>query len=109
MDSINSPQVEEHINNNMLKSLDYTNSWHRPLKSIKTEIVVYHKLVQRLKMNAYYDRVKIAQRKRFKYLGFHLDANLSFRIMIDAQFIKLRKEYMILKYTFTDSFHHFTN
>ena len=82
----------------MLKLLNYANSWHQPLNPIKTEMVVCHKSVQGPKVNIYYDGVKIAQKKSFKYLGFHLDAKLSFRIVIDAQFIKLRKAYTTLKY-----------
>ena len=48
-------------------------------------------------MNIYYDRVKVAQRKSFKYLGFHLDVKLPFRTVINAPFIQLRKAYVILK------------
>ena len=33
-----------------------------------------------------------------KYLGFHLQAKLPFRLMIDSQFIKLRKGYEIMKW-----------
>ncbi len=60
--------------------------------------VCYHKSMHCSKLNIYSDRVKITQKKNFKYLGFHLDAKLSFRIMIDTQFIKFRKAYMILKF-----------
>jgi hypothetical protein len=60
--------------------------------------VVYHKSVQCPKLEVYFDGMKIIQTKSFKYLGFYLDAKLSFRNMIDAQFIKLRKAHIILKF-----------
>ncbi len=82
----------------MSKLLNYSNDWHQPLNPNKTEFVVYHKSVQCPNLEIYYDGVKIMQKKNFKYLGFHLDAKLSFRNMIDAQFLKLRKAYVILKF-----------
>jgi hypothetical protein len=91
-------EIEGRINKDMQKLLNYANEWHQPLNPNKTEFVVYHKSVHCPKLNIYYDGVKIIQKKNFKYLGFHLDAKLSFRIMIDAQFIKFRKAYMILKF-----------
>jgi len=45
-----------------------------------------------------YDGTKITQKKAFKYLGFLLDAKLSFRHLIDSQFLKLRKTYRIMKF-----------
>jgi hypothetical protein len=91
-------EIEERINKDMLNLLNYAKDWHQPLNPNKTEMVVYHKSVKCPKLEIYYDGVKILQKKNFKYLGFHLDAKLSFRAMIDAQFIKLRKAYIILKY-----------
>jgi hypothetical protein len=82
----------------MLMLLKYTNDWHQPLIPTKSELVVYHKSVQCRRLNVYYDGIKILQKNNFKYLGFHLDSKLSFRCMIDAQFIKLRKAYVILNY-----------
>ncbi|CAF2070985.1 unnamed protein product [Rotaria magnacalcarata] len=90
--------IEKHINNDMQNLMEYANEWHQPLNPKKTELVNYHRAVQSPKLNVYYDGVKIIQSKSFKYLGFYLDAKLSFRIMIDAQFIKLRKAYAILKF-----------
>lgn len=49
-------------------------------------------------MNIVYNGKRIKQSKCFKYLGFHLDAKLSFRTMIDAQLRKLHKSYQIMKY-----------
>jgi hypothetical protein len=72
--------------------------WHQPLNPKKTELVVYHKPVRYPKLNISYNGERIVQKKNFKYLGFIIDAKLSFRNMIDAQFIKLRRSYVILKY-----------
>ncbi len=91
-------EIVERINNDMSMLLKYTNDWHQPLNPTKSELVVYHKSIQCPRLNVYYDGIKILQKNNFKYLGFHLDAKLSFRCMIDAQFIKLRKAYVILKY-----------
>jgi hypothetical protein len=82
----------------MLMLLKYANDWHQSLNPTKTEMVVYHKSRQCPRLNVYYDWIKILQKNNFKYLGFHLDSKLSFRCMIDAQFIKLRKAFVILKY-----------
>jgi hypothetical protein len=91
-------EIEERINKDMLMLLKYANDWHQPLNPSKTEMVIYHKSIQCPRLNVYYDGIKILQKSNFKYLGFHLDSKLSFRYMIDAQFIKLRKAYVILKY-----------
>jgi hypothetical protein len=91
-------EISNRINNDMLQLLTYSNDWHQPLNPNKTEFVVYNKCVKYPKLQIYYDGVQIQQKNCFKYLGFHLDAKLSFRIMIDAQFIKLRKAYSIIKF-----------
>ncbi|CAF1452565.1 unnamed protein product [Adineta steineri] len=91
-------EIIKRINKDMINLLKYSNDWHQPLNPSKTEFVVYHTSVQWPKLDIYYDGVKIIQKKSFKYLGFHLDAKLSFRNMIDAQFLKLRKAYIILKF-----------
>lgn len=90
--------IEKRINKNLVNLLKYANKWHQPSNPSKTEIVMYHRTVQCPRLNVYYDGVKIQQNKDFKYLGFHLDAKLSFRYLIDAQTIKMRKAYNILKY-----------
>ncbi|CAF2053604.1 unnamed protein product [Rotaria magnacalcarata] len=91
-------QIEKEINSDMQNLLNYANDWHQPLNPNKTELVNYHKAVQSPKLDIYYADVKILQTNSFKYLGFNLDAKLSFRSMIDAQFSKLRKAYAILKF-----------
>ena len=91
-------ELEKQINNDMVLLLKYTNDWHQPLNPNKTETVVYHNLRQSPRLNINYDGIQICQKNSFKYLGFHLDSKLTFRFMIDAQFIKLRKAYVILKY-----------
>lgn len=90
--------IEQRINTDLLNLAKYTNDWHQPLNPNKTEIVVYHKAVQYPKLEIYYNGVKILQKANFKYLGFHLDAKLSFKFMIDAQMIKLKNAYKILKF-----------
>lgn len=91
-------EIEKRINDDMQQLLNYTTNWHQPLNPNKTELVVYHKSVRCPEIKIFYDGVKISQKKRFKYLGFYLDAKLFFHNMIDAQFIKLRKAYSILKF-----------
>ena len=90
--------IEKQINKDMLNLQMYANDWHQPLNPNTTEFVVHHKTVQCPKLDIYYDGVRIVQKKNFKYLGVHLGAKLSFRYMVEAQFIKLRKVYVILKY-----------
>jgi hypothetical protein len=77
-------EINERINNDMQKLLAYSKDWHQPLNPRKTEIVVYHRSVQCPKLDIFFDGVKIIQTKSFKYLGFYLDAKLSFRNMIEA-------------------------
>ncbi|CAF3552563.1 unnamed protein product [Rotaria sp. Silwood1] len=40
-------EIEERINNDMLMLRKYTNDWHQPLNPMKSEMVIYHKVVQR--------------------------------------------------------------
>ena len=79
-------------------SIAPSTDWYQPLNPNKTELIVYYTAVQCPRLNVYYDGTKITQKNGFKYLGFLLDSKLSFRGMIEAQFIKLRKAYVILKY-----------
>lgn len=91
-------EMENNINNDMKTLLAYAKDLHQPLNPMKTELVNYHRAVQSPRLEIYYDGAQIIQKRSFKYLGFHLDAKLSFRIMLDAQFVKLRKAYSILKF-----------
>ena len=91
-------EVEERINKELIKLRDYARDWHQPLNPKKTELVVYHRSVQCPKLDIVYDGERIIQKQSFKYLGFHLDAKLAFRAMIDSQLGKARKGYVILKY-----------
>ena len=91
-------EIEKQINKDMMMMLKYTKDWRQPLNPNKTEMVVYHKSRQCPRLHVYYDGIKIVQKDNFKYLGFHIDSKLTFRCLIDAQFNKLRKAYVILKY-----------
>ncbi|CAM4904962.1 unnamed protein product [Rotaria socialis] len=91
-------EIQTRINNDMVKLEQYADNNHQPVNKNKTEFIVYHKSIQVPKIRIVYQGQCIQQQKAFKYLGFHLDSKLSFRGMIDAQFIKLRKSYTILKY-----------
>jgi hypothetical protein len=96
-----SKQIEEiqtRINNDMSKLEEYANNNHQPVNKNKTEFVIYHKSVQPPKIQIHYQGQRLQKQKSFKYLGFHLDSNLSFSMMLNAQFVKLRKSYTILKY-----------
>ncbi|CAF1552707.1 unnamed protein product [Rotaria magnacalcarata] len=91
-------EIQTRINNDMVKLEQYADNNHQPVNKNKMEFVVYHKSVQVPKIRIVYQGQCIQQQKTFKYLDFHLDSKLSFRGMIHAQFIKLRKSYAILKY-----------
>jgi len=86
-------EVEDRINQDLTQLLQYSNDWHQPLNPLKTELVVYHKSVQCSKLQVKFDGIIIEQKKIFKYLGFSLDGKLSFRRLIDAQFLKLNKSF----------------
>jgi hypothetical protein len=82
----------------MTKLEEYANNNHQPVNKNKTEFVIYHKSVQPPKIQIHYQGQRLQKQKSFKYLGFHLDSKLSFSMMLNAQFVKLRKSYTILKY-----------
>ncbi len=71
---------------------------HQPVNKNKTEFVIYYSSAQVPKIKIIYQGQPIKQQKTFKYLGFYLDSKLSFRSMLDSQFVKLRKSHAILKY-----------
>ena len=91
-------EVEDRINHDLTQLLQYSNDWHQPLNPLKTELVVYHKSVQCPKLQVKFDGIIIEQKKIFKYLRFSLDGKLSFRRLIDAQFLKLKKSFTIMKH-----------
>ncbi|CAF1277970.1 unnamed protein product [Rotaria magnacalcarata] len=91
-------EIQTRINNDLLKLATYAESNHQPINNNKTEFVIYHKTVQIPKIQIFYQGQSILRQNSFKYLGFHIDSKLSFNVMINAQLVKLRKSYSILKY-----------
>ena len=96
--SLQTNDIENRINKDLQNLQKYMNDWHQRLNPSKTEMIVYHRTVKCPRFNIFYDGMKIQQKKNFKYLGFHLDAMLSFRYLIDSQTTKMRKAYSILKF-----------
>jgi hypothetical protein len=91
-------EIEKRINEDMNNLLRYAKEWHQPVNPKKTEVIVFHRGVRCPKIKIFYNGIQLVQQKVFKYLGFHLDSRLSFRNMIDAQLVKMRRAYQILKY-----------
>ena len=91
-------EIQRRINNDVLKLEEYSINNHQPVNHKKIEFGTYHKLVQVPEIHVKYANQSIQRQRPFKYLGFHLDYKLSFNNMINAQFIKLRKSFTILKY-----------
>ena len=76
----------------------YASTWLQPVNPSKTELVVYRASVQAPKLEILYDGTRVVQSKCFKYLGYDLDAKLSFQALVTAQTNKMQKTYQILKY-----------
>jgi hypothetical protein len=91
-------EVQNRINKDMVNLSRYSINWSQPLQPEKSEAVVYHTSVQCPRIDIRYEGKRIEQKRSVRYLGFHLDAKLSFRLMIDSQLIKLRKGYDIMKW-----------
>ena len=66
----------------------YAVDWYQPIYAKKAEIVVYYTSVQCPKLGILLDHAPLTQRNNFKYLGFHLD----------AQLVKTRRSFIIMKY-----------
>lgn len=91
-------EMESRINKGLLKLASYTATNHQPINFKKTEYVIYRKSVQIPNIKISFQGQAIQRSNSFKYLGFHIDAKLSFNVMLDTQFAKLRKSFTILKY-----------
>jgi hypothetical protein len=90
--------IERAMNNDMEKLYTCTTNWLQPVNVSKTEYVIYHRAVQTPNLNITYNETTIVKKTSYKYLGFRIDAKLSFRQLLDDQMIKLRRAYAILKY-----------
>ena len=90
--------IQRIMNKDLEKLYVYTTTWHQPVNVGKSEYVIYHRAVQSPKIKVVYNKTSLLKKTEYKYLGFRLDAKLSFHHLLDDQLIKLRKAYIILKY-----------
>jgi len=75
--------IERVMNNDMEKLYTYTTNWLQPVNVSKTEYVIYHRAVQSPNINITYNETAIAKNTSNKYLGFRIDAKLSFYQLLD--------------------------
>ena len=90
--------IECRMNEDLRRMYTYTTDWHQPINVSKTEYVIYHRAVQSPNIIIVYNGSRIGKKTSYRYLGFRIDAKLSFRLLLDEQLIKLRKAYTILKH-----------
>ena len=86
------------MNKNLQKLHEYANQCHQPINSKKTEFVVFTNIVNHLKLIMNYEGSPLEKIKIFKYLGYQLDARMTFKSSVDAQLEKCRQAYHIIKY-----------
>ena len=91
-------EIQHKIDEDMSNLHLYASTWLQPVNPSKIELVVYHASVQARKPEIVCDRTRVVQSKCFKYLGYDLDAKLSFQALVTAQTNKMQKTYQILKY-----------
>jgi hypothetical protein len=75
--------IEQRMNDDLLKLQEYAERWHQPVNSEKTQFVIYTQIVNHLKLNINYENSPLEQTKTFKYLGYVLDTRLSFKPLVD--------------------------
>ena len=85
------------MNRDMEKLYEYTQKWHQPVNVKKTEYVIFHRAVQTPAMTIKYDEEDIMKKTSYRYLGYRLEARLSFQQMLNEQMVKLQRAYSILK------------
>jgi hypothetical protein len=89
--------IERRMNEDMRKLYVYTSTWCQPVNVRKTEFVIYHRNVRCPHIVVKFNEVPLIKKPCYKYLGYKIDAQLSFRPLITDQMLKLRKAYSILK------------
>jgi len=90
--------IERVMNDDIKKLYTYTTNWYQPVNVSKTEYVIYHRAVQSPNIDIIYNGTAIGKKTSYKYLGFGIDAQLSFRYLLDDQIVKLRRAYTILEH-----------
>ena len=73
--------------------------YRRESKGIRTSFLSQNRTVQCTQISTWFDGLQMKQSRSFKYPGFPLDGKLSFRSMLDAQLVKLRRLNAVLKYS----------
>ena len=91
-------EIEQRINNDLIKLHEYAMKWHQPVNSKKTEFVNFTHIVNCPKLNISYNGTQLEQKNNFKYLGYRLDSKLSFKCIVDDQLQKGRQSYAIMKH-----------
>ena len=90
--------IEQRMNKDLQKLLEYANQWHQPINSKKTQFVVYTNIVNYPKLKINCEGSPLEQMKIFKCLGYQLDATMSFKHLVDAQLEKCRQTNPIVKH-----------
>ena len=90
--------IEQRMNKDLQKLHEYANQWHQPINSKKTQYVVFTNIVNYPKLRINYEGSPLEPIKIFKYLGYQLDAKMTFKPLVDAQLEKYHQAYHIIKY-----------